>query len=217
MIGKDVKLVEYSQKVDLLNGLTHAVGAVMAVVGAVMLIFHAQGTRNMLSAIVYGMTLVAVYTVSSTYHLLPKGEKKRKARIADHSTVPFLIAGTATPCALISLYNLKPSLGITVFVLGWLCTLFGLVSKLFFFEKLKAVTMAVYIVSGFIMLCSVIPVADRINMGAFRELIYGCLFYIAGAVMCGLGRKYQFLHIIFHLFVILGSAFHFYVIYRYII
>ena len=217
MIGKDVKLIEYSEKVDFLNGITHFAGAVLAVVGFIMLVSHAVGTRNILAAIVYGMTLVAVYTVSSVYHFLPKGEKKRKARIADHSTVPFLIAGTATPCALISLYNLKPSLGITVFVLGWLCTLFGLVSKLFFFEKLKSVTMVVYIVSGFIMLCSVIPVADKINMGAFRELIYGCLFYICGAVLCGLGRKYQFLHIIFHLFVILGSAFHFYVIYRYII
>ena len=217
MIGKDVKLVEYSQKVDLMNGLTHAVGAVLAVIGAAMLVSDAEGTRYMMSAIVYGITLVAVYTVSAVYHLLPKGEKKRRARIADHSTVPFLIAGTATPCALISLYNLKPLLGVTVFVLGWLCTLFGLISKLFFFEKLKAVTMAVYIASGFIMLCSVIPVADRINMGAFRELIYGCLFYTAGAVMCGMGRKYPSLHIIFHLFVILGSAFHFYVIYRYII
>ncbi|MBQ8502700.1 MAG: hemolysin III family protein [Clostridia bacterium] len=217
MIGKDVKPVEYSRKIDFFNSLTHAVGAVLSVVGLIMLTLRAEGTRYVISAVVYGAALVSVYTISTVYHALSQGESKRRMRMVDHATVPFLIAGTATPCALISLYEVKPVLGILVFSLGWLCAFFGFFSKLFFFEKLKAVTMAVYMVSGFIMLCSVIPVHDRINMGAFSYLVYGCVFYVIGAILCGLGVKRPWLHVVFHVFVLLGSAFHFYVIYSFVI
>lgn len=217
MIGNDVKLIEYSPTVDRWNCITHAVGAAINLFGAVLLTLKATSTRHFLAALIYGITLVAVFTVSAVYHGLPQGEKKRIARLVDHSTVPFLIAGTATPCAMVSLYEVKPSLGILVLILGWMCALFGLFSKLFFFEKLKAVTMAVYIISGVIMLSSVIPVADKVNMGAFWYLVAGCVVYLLGAVLCGLGAGKPVLHIIFHLFVSLGAGIHLLTIYTFVI
>ncbi len=217
MIGQDVELIEYSKKVDTGNCLTHAFGAVISVVGAVALILKATGTRRISAAVIYSIALIAVFTVSAVYHGLPQGEKKRRARQIDHSTVPLLIAGTATPCALVSLYEVKPSLGITVMILGWFCTLFGLFSKMFFFEKLKNITMAVYIISGAIMLMSVIPVTGEVNMGAFWYLVMGSLLYVGGAVLCGLGRKIPVLHVIFHVVVIIAAAIHYYVIYSFVI
>ncbi len=217
MVSKEVKLIEYSEKVDFGNCITHAVGAVLAVFGLIMLILKADGFRDLLSSIIYGTSVLAVYAVSATYHGLKQGESKRRARLIDHSTVPFLIAGTATPCALITLYEISVPHGITVLVLAWFCTLFGLFSKIFFFEKLKAVTMAVYIGSCFIMVCCALPLLGEIDLKAFGGIMLGNIFYLIGACFCGLGIKRPALHIVFHIFVLLASLAHFAVIYLFII
>lgn len=214
-IGSDVKVIEYSGKVDFFNCLTHAIGAVLSVFALVIMVARAEGFRNTFSAVVYGVALIAVYTVSAVYHGLKVGEAKRIARIVDHSTVPLLIAGTATPCALISLYNVSEIHGILVFVMGWFCALFGIFSKIFFFEKLKKVTMAVYIVSGTVMLLSAVPLLEEIDKGAFGQLVFGSVLYVIGAIFCGLGVKRPVFHIVFHLFVMAASAVHFYVILTY--
>lgn len=217
MLGSDVKLIEYSRRVDLGNSTTHGAGALAALVGFFFLIAEANGVRGIISAVVYGLSLIAVYTVSSVYHGLPIGEAKRKARLIDHSTVPVLIAGTATPCALMTLWNL--SIPHTVFVLavGWGCTLFGIFSKLFFFEKLKSVTVAVYIISSVAMLLSAIPVLGKINGGAFGGLLLGNAFYLTGALFCAIGRKREAMHVVFHIFTVIASAIHYFVIYSYVV
>lgn len=217
MIGKNVELIEYSRKVDFWNCVTHAAGAIFAVPAGIMLIIKANGVREIVSCTIYAAALFAVYTVSSVYHGLRNGEKKRKARLVDHSTVPMLIAGTATPCALITLFEVSMGHSMLVFILAWTCTLFGLFSKLFFFEKLKTVTMAVYIVSCAVMLISVVPLLGQINTDAFGQLIVGCIFYVVGAVLCGLGKIIPALHAVFHVFVLIGSLFHFYVIYNFVL
>ena len=214
---RQVKLVEYSKTVDLLNCLTHAVGSALSVFFLFLMLRKASGARPLVSALIYGISFFAVFTVSAVYHGLRDEKKKRKARLVDHSTVPLLIAGTATPCAMITLYEVSPGRCVLVMVLGWFCFLFGLFSKLFFFEKLKAVTMAVYIVSGAVMLLSVVPIIDRIDSSAFMKLVYGCVLYLVGAVFCAVSQKKPYCHVIFHVFVLLGAVVHFYVIYRYII
>lgn len=214
-IGKDVKVIEYSGRVDFFNCLTHGIGAVLSVLALSALLMRAEDFRSTFSAAVYGMSLLAVYTASAVYHGLKAGEGKRIARLVDHSAVPLLIAGTATPCALISLYSVSRPHGILVCTLGWLCALFGIFSKLFFFEKLKRVTMAVYIASGTVMLLSAVPLLGQINKGAFGELVIGGAVYVVGAIFCGLGVKRPYLHIVFHLFVMAASALHFYVILNY--
>lgn len=217
MLGVDVKLIEYSRKVDLGNCITHAAGAVAAAVGFVFLVAKASGVRSILSAVIYGLALVAVYTVSAVYHGLTGGEAKRRARLVDHSTVPVLIAGTATPCALMTLWNLSPAHCVFVMSVGWGCTFFGIFSKLFFFEKLKTVTVTVYIVSGIAMLASVVPLLDKINGNAFGGLLLGNAFYLTGALFCAIGRKREVMHVVFHVFTVVGSAVHFLVIYNFVL
>lgn len=217
MISKDVKLIEYSKKVDFGNCLTHAVGAAGAVAALILMLIKAQGARHTASALIYGAALIAVYAVSAVYHGLKNGEAKRKARLVDHSTVPILIAGTATPCALITLYEISIGHCLLVFILGWACTLFGLFSKLFFFEKLKKVTYAVYIISGLVMLLSVIPILNQIDSDAFGGLILGNAFYLIGAAFCAWGVKRPYMHVVFHVLSLIGSAIHFAVIYFYVI
>lgn len=217
MLSKDVKLIEYSRGVDFGNCITHATGAVASTVGFVFLMAKADGIRSLISAVVYGLALVAVYTVSAVYHGLPCGEAKRKARLVDHSTVPVLIAGTATPCALMTLWNLSPAHCVFVLAAGWGCTLFGIFSKLFFFEKLKSVTVAVYIVSSLAMLISAVPLLGKINGDAFGGLVLGNAFYLIGALFCAIGRKTPVMHVVFHVLTVIGSAVHYLVIYNFVL
>lgn len=217
MIGKDVKIIEYPKRIERLNFITHLLGAALSLAGVIFMLINASSGRKILCSLIYGATLLTVYTASSVYHGLRSSEIKRIARLVDHSAVPLLIAGTTTPCALISLYNVSPAHGITVLVCGWVCALFGIFSKLFFFERLKAVTMAVYIVCGLSMFLSAVPRLGQLNKGGFGWLVFGCVFYVIGAVLCGLGTKKPLYHPIFHVFVMLGSSIHFYAICRFII
>ncbi len=214
MVGKDVRLIEYSKGVDTLNYLTHGIGAVLGVFGSIVLIINAEGLRETFSMVVYGLALSAVYMVSTVYHKLKNGEAKRIARIVDHSTIPLLIAGTATPCALITLFEVSKLHGVIVFCLAWICTIFGLFSKIFFFEKLKAVTMGVYITCCTLMLIVAVPLLGKIDIGEFLLILTGCIFYLISVVLLGLGKKNEKFHPIFHVVVLIGSAFHYYVIYN---
>lgn len=212
-VSNDVKLIEYSEKVDMGNCLTHAVGAVLAAAAAIMMFIKAEGARSVASALIYGLSLTAVYVASATYHGLKKGEAKRVARLVDHAAIPVLIAGTATPCALITLYDISVFHSMLVFSLAWGCAIFGLVSKLFFFYKLRKITMAVYIVSCAVMLLSVVPLIGELKSEAFAGILWGNVAYLIGAFFCWLGIKREAMHVVFHLFVILGSAVHFIIIY----
>ncbi|MBQ5824982.1 MAG: hemolysin III family protein [Clostridia bacterium] len=217
MVNKDIGLIEYPKKVDMANCITHALGAALSAVALVMLVVKAEGLRADVSAWVFGLSLVAVYTVSAVYHGLTDPQKKLTARLIDHSTVPMLIAGTATPCALITLYEISVFHALAVFFLGWFSALFGLFAKLFFFEKTRRLTVAVYIVSSFLMMCSAIPLLGEIDGGAFGELVFGNALYLAGAFFCWLGKKRPAMHAVFHIFALLASAVHFFVIYRFVL
>lgn len=216
MMTRDVELIEYSKKVDFYNSLTHGIGAFLSLPALVLLIMKAEGARETFAAAVYCFSIFAVYFVSALYHGLPIGENKRKARLLDHLTVPLLIAGTATPCALITLYEISHMHCFFVLSAGWLCYFFGLFAKLFFFKKLKNITVAVYIISGAVMIASALPLLDKITKEGFNCLILGCASYLVGAVFCGLGIKKEWYHVVFHIFVFIGSLIHYFAVYIYV-
>lgn len=215
---KDVKLIEYSKPVDALNCITHAIGAALAVIGMVFLVKKSlilSDTVGVISCIIYSVSLIAVYAISALYHGLPQGEAKRKARLFDHLAIPLLLAGTSTPCALITLRRVSMPNSILVITIAWFCAIFGIIAKLFFFEKLKAAVMAVYFTGGAIMLLSTVPLLENINKTGFLILVVGCVAYTVGALFCHGGIKRPWMHVIFHIFTVFGSAFHYFAIYAY--
>ena len=219
-ITENIELIEYTKRQEILNSLTHAAGAVFAAAGLILCLnkVRGEGMRAVLSACVYCSAFFAVYASSALYHGLPPGEAKRLFRLFDHIAIPLLLAGTATPCALITLYRVSPFHGYAVFATGWFCAAFGIITKLFFFndKKLKTICMAVYFAGGASMLFSAIPRLGSINKTGFLLLCLGCLAYTAGAVFCRIGIKRPWFHTAFHVFVLAGSIIHFYVIYTYI-
>lgn len=217
MIGKDVALIEYSKGVDFGNCLTHSIAAILSAGALLLMAAKASDIRSAVSAVIFGLSMTAVYTVSAIYHGLKSGETKRKARLIDHSTIPILIAGTATPCALLTLYDISVKHSFFVLILAWFSTIFGIFSRIFFFEKLKAVAVTVYIVSSLLMMLSVVPLLGEIDKTAFGGFVFGNAFYLIGAIFCGLGRKKPVLHIVFHIFVMIASFSHFHIIYSYML
>ena len=181
------------------------------------MLMKAADTVQYVSVILYGVSLCAVYVMSSVYHFLPCCEAKRRARLFDHCMVPLLIAGTATPCSLLILSDISIHHGLFVLIVSWSCTAFGIFTRLFFFEKLKNLTVGVYIVSGIMMFVSVIPVMQYIKDGIFEKMLSGSALYLTGAVFCLMGVRRPWLHVIFHLFVLAGSAVHFYAVYTYML
>lgn len=141
MKNKDsVELIEYTKAQDALNCVTHALGAVLGAAVLILLIKKAapfNSARYMASAIVYGLSIILLYSASAVYHGLPQGEAKRTARLVDHSVIPILLAGTATPCSLITLYNHNKICCAVVLLLGWGSVLFGFIAKLFFSKRRK--------------------------------------------------------------------------------
>ena len=113
-------------------------------------------------------------------------------------------------------YRINIPLSILIFVLGWICALFGIFSKFFFFEKLSKITPIVYIIASLIMMGCAVPLLGQMKTKAYLGLGDGNIFYLVGAFFCMLGIKKPFCHAIFHFFVAFASFIHFYVIYTYI-
>lgn len=218
MLTDSVALVKYSKKEDRLNCLTHAAGAAAAaVVLAVCLASSvAAGDRyKIFSAAVYGASMIVLYTASAVYHGLPEGPAKKRARMVDYSMIFVLIAGTATPCALIGLYGKSPSLCRFVFLTAWGCAVVGIASTVLFFQKTRVLRIVMYIAEGVVMFSSVFPILDEIDKSALGILLLGGLVYILGMLFLRWGQKRQYAHNVFHIFVLAGSAIHFYAINEY--
>ncbi|MBQ2775312.1 MAG: hemolysin III family protein [Clostridia bacterium] len=214
-----IGLVEYTKTQDMLNCITHAVGAVIGVVvlvASVIKTVEVGSPRKIASAVIFGLSFVLVYTASAVYHGLPPGERKRTARLIDHSVLPVLIAGTSAPSALVPLYNHNMTCCIIVLVLSWGSVIFGVVSKLFFFEKTRTATVVVYIVSCIIMLCCSVGVIDNVNLHALNLLILGSVVYLIGGIFCAIGRKRPYFHVVFHIIVLIASMIHAWTLYTYV-
>lgn len=219
MFADKIELVTYSKKEDRLNCLTHAAGVLIA--AAVLAVCLPRAIKSgeineVISAAVYGMSMIVLYGASAFYHGLTAGNLKKIARVIDYSMIFILIAGTATPCALITLFDISPVHCWFVFGVAWGCAFIGILSTVFFFTKTKVLRMVLYIGEGVVMFASVFPIIDIINKRALGILILGGLIYVAGMIFLRMGKTKAYAHTVFHLFVLAGSLTHFYVMIKYI-
>ena len=199
---------------EKLNALTHGIGAALGLIGLGFLIyFDTHKTPNsFFSIIVYGGSIVLLFTASTLYHLATDEKKKYYYRITDHISIYFLIAGTYTPVLLISLVD---SLGWVLFYIVWGIAAFGVVLKLFFTGKYEVFSTLMYLVMGWLIVFDFSPLAEQISEGVFF-LIAGGIAYTVG-VLFYVFTRIPFNHVIWHLFVLIGAFFHFLMIFNYVI
>jgi len=199
---------------EKLNAITHGVGAFLGIIGLGFLIYYDTNKTpfSLFSVIVYGSSVVILFTASTLYHLAIDQKKKYYLRITDHISIYFLIAGTYTPVLLISLVD---SLGWILFYLVWTITALGIVMKLFFTGKFEVFSTLMYLAMGWLIVFDLSSLADKINEGMVF-LIAGGVAYTVGVVFYTFERI-PYNHVIWHLFVLIGAFCHFLMIFNYVI
>jgi hemolysin III len=204
------------------NGLTHVAGGVLAAVGLSVLLATAAsaGRLDQLVAFgIFGLSLVALYAASALYHLLPLSPSGvARLRRLDHMTIFVLIAGTYTPFCLLALDG-----GWRWGLLGliWGLALCGVLLKLLWMDAPRWLSVALYLGMGWVAVIAAPALVRAVPPGGITWVLAGGLVYSAGALVYGLKRPNPVpgvfgFHEVWHLFVIAGSACHFWAVLRYI-
>jgi len=194
------------------NGASHLIGLLLAGAGTILLLRMAQGPSELVAFGIYGATLILLYGASTLYHTLLLPERPLRAlRTLDHIAIYFLIAGTYTPVALITLNG---RLGWTLLAAVWLIALAGVPFKLFFLDAPVWLSTGTYLAMGYLALVAVVPLAHAVSYRGLAWLIAGGIAYTIGAVIYARQRPDPFPgrfghHEIWHLLVLAGSGCHF--------
>ncbi|MDO5981302.1 PAQR family membrane homeostasis protein TrhA [Flavivirga spongiicola] len=200
---------------EKLNAATHAVGVLFGIVALILLIvFDNQKTNwSLFSIIVYGISIIILFSASTLYHAVKKKRRKHYFRIIDHISIYLLIAGTYTPVLLIALHK---SFGWELFWIVWGIAAFGIVLKLFFTGRFEVFSTGLYLIMGWLIIFDFPNLSDNIGSDGVLFLFLGGLSYTVGIVFYAI-QKIPFNHVIWHLFVLAGAVFHFFMIYFYVI
>ena len=201
---------------ELVNAITHGLGALLGIAGTAVAIVWAALYGNacsVVSASIYGGMLIILYTMSTLYHALTHKGAKYVFRIFDHCSIFLLIAGTYTPYTLVSLGG---GLGWTIFGIIWGLTVLGIVLNSISIEKFKIFSAVTYIVMGWLIIVAIKPMMAVLETPALLLLLFGGIAYTVGFVFYAL-KNIRFMHGIWHLFVLAGSILHYFSILLYVL
>lgn len=207
-----------------INGLTHLIGAILSFVALIAMIIKASLSNpspiNLLAVIVFGISLMLLYSASATYHMVIASEKVIKfLRKLDHSMIFILIAGSYTPLCLIALNGVS---GWVMFSLIMAIAICGILFKMIWFNCPRWLSTSIYIFMGWICMFIISPLSKTIGPKGISWLLIGGIFYTIGAIIYAtkpkfLQFKYLGFHEIFHIFILLGSLSHFVCVFKYVI
>ncbi len=201
---------------EIANAVTHGIGTLLAIAALVLLVIFSSIYGNawyVVSFSIYGSSLVILYTMSTIYHALPRGKAKDIFEIFDHSSIFLLIAGTYTPFELITL---RGSVGWTLFGITWGMAIMGILFKVFFVKKFVVLSTLIYIIMGWMIVFAIKPLFEKLPIDGIVFLVIGGIFYTLGTIFY-IRRKMKYHHAVWHLFVIGGSAMHFFAILFYVL
>lgn len=198
------------------NALTHLIGALFALSGAVVLVVLAAWSGDawkVVSFAIYGATLVMLYGISTLYHSL-RGRPKIVFRKLDHQTIYLLIAGSYTPFCLVTL---RGPWGWSLFGTVWGMAALGMLQELRPRNEARILSVVIYVVMGWIALIALVPLLQALGPAGFAWVAAGGLFYTIGIVFYALDTRLKHAHGVWHLFVIAGSATHYFAILSFVL
>lgn len=208
-----------------ISGLTHLIGAVISLIGMILLIWHESTTVKpeplaYVAIAMFGLSLILLYTASTVYHLVRASERVIKfLRKLDHSMIFVLIAGTYTPICLISLQG---TLRWAMFIGIWTCAFMGIIFKMVWFNAPRWISTLSYVLIGWISIFLIPALSKTMSIAGIVLLFLGGVSYTLGAVIYAtkwprIKSNIFGFHEIFHLFVMLGSFFHYFMVFKYVI
>ena len=203
----------YSKSEERLNVFSHGMGIILSVVAFIFLVIKSGNPTEVISSIVFGTSLILLYTASTLYHSTTIPHRRKKFRILDHAMIYVLIAGTYTPVCLITL---NKSIGLTLLIIIWTIAFLGVILKLFLTGKYDKLSTILYVLMGWIAVFATRPLLTYMQEDGLLWLLYGGIFYTIGAIIYSI-RNIPFNHALFHFFVLGGSICHFVMIYSYVL
>lgn len=215
---KDRKLPDYSRGEELMNTITHIVGAVLGVAALIFCVLEAAAKGNIWGVVgssIYGASMIALYCVSSIYHGMKPGIGKKVMQVIDHCTIYLLIAGTYTPIVLSAIRPAFPALAWGLLGFVWGLAILAVVLTAIDLDKYNVFSMICYIGIGWAILPFMKQTLQVLTFPGFMLLLAGGIAYTIGAVLYGIGGKRKWMHSVFHIFVVLGSALQFFSILGY--
>ncbi|MBN2279119.1 MAG: hemolysin III family protein [Candidatus Marinimicrobia bacterium] len=214
MFGKDP--LRYDKKEEILNSLTHGIGAGLAIAALVILVVFSapQGDIwRIVSFAIFGSTMITLYLSSTFYHAFIKPKVKTVFKFFDHASIYLLIAGTYTPFLLV---NMRGPWGWSLFGVIWGLAFSGIIFKAFFIHRFNKAATVIYILMGWMIVIAMRKMFQAIELGGIIWLVAGGLSYTVGTIFY-LKKNIRFFHTIWHLFVLGGSICHFFAILLYVL
>lgn len=212
--------VTWGRMQNPMRGILHGSSAVAAALGLAFLVTRAWGRPEILAAVVvFGVALVAMFTVSALYHSVPWSERwKARMQRVDHSLIFLVVAGTFTPIAVASLAGTARTVGLMVV---WGIAAVGVVLKFVLDHPRTWLSVTLQMVMGASSLLWLPWIADRLGWAAVGLIVAGGIAYVIGTIVFASRRPNPFprlfgYHELFHVLVIAGSSFHFWAIARYV-
>ncbi|MCK5732293.1 MAG: hemolysin III family protein [Tenericutes bacterium] len=190
------------------NTISHGIGLLLAIAGLVILLVRARGFAEVISVIIFGVSMIMLYTSSTFFHAFPEKMKRVYTvfQRLDHSSIFLLIAGTYTPFLVLVVNS---SRGYILLAFLWIIAIVGIVFKSIWIDKFKIVHLIIYVFMGW---SAVFVYNDFIqNINNFTFVLIGGISYTAGITFYISRFKYS--HFIWHIFVLAGTFFHFLAVY----
>lgn len=206
----------YTPQEERANVITHALGVALSIAGLLVLVtlsalrgdmWHVVGTG------IFGLALVALYGISTLYHLSRDITAKQWWRKCDHAGIFLLIAGSYTPFLLV---NLRGTWGWSLFGVIWGLGLAGVVLKFWFAGHFRVVSTLIYVAMGWLVLIAVRPLLEQVPLPGVWLLVTGGLLYTGGTAFY-LWKSLPYHHAIWHVFVLAGSTCHWIAVLKYVV
>ena len=207
--------LDYDPQEELINAYSHGLGAVLAFIAAIFLIVKGYGLPlgQWISLWVYGLSLVLLLSSSMLYHFAQDERKRYWYKKLDHTAIYYLIAGTYTPFLSIAIPTAKAH---DLLIALWIIALIGTLFKLVFIHRFQKISLAGYLVMGWLAVLVMDDMQRYLSKDAIQLLIAGGLAYTVGTLFYAL-KKVRYTHAIWHVFVLLGAGLHFLAIYCYVL
>ena len=209
-----ISLRDYRNE-EFWNVLTHLLGVIMSIIGIPFLFYFNSGitTLSTISVILFSLGLLLVYSSSSVYHYVINTKVKKRLQVMDHISIYYLILGSYAPVCFITLYDYS---GINIFIAVLALSIVGTLKKLFFATKYEFISLFFYLVMGWLIVFDINSLFNLINFNAKLLLILGGFSYTFGILFYAFD-KIKYFHSIWHLFVLVGSVSHYFMVLLYII
>lgn len=208
---------DYTLGEEIFNAVTHGVGALLAIAAiplcVVQAVTHGAGLL-LAAALIYSITMVVEYLMSTLYHAIAVPAAKRVFKVLDHCGIYLYIAGCYAPYCLVALINNN---GIPLCIFVWVVALAGIVAEAFWVNRPRWISALLYLMQGWAVVVCIPALWTLLDPVGFWLLVVGGICYTIGAVFYTCTKKKKYMHSVFHLWVLAGSIFQFFSIYLFVL